>query len=194
MERVILIVLFSYYLYPILSTVIVRCDCAALLVGISESLVFILVCFRKQAQVISGKPVDWALAFAATALPLLARPSNSEPTSLMWLSIGIILVGLFIQVLAKLNLGRRFGVVPANRGICTRGVYRYVRHPMYLGYCLTHIGFLMSEFSIHNLTVYLMLYAIAIPRILAEEKLLKMDNEYADYCMKVRSRLIPGVF
>jgi protein-S-isoprenylcysteine O-methyltransferase Ste14 len=34
---------------------------------------------------------------------------------------------------ARLSLGLSIGLVPADRGIVTRGVYRFVRHPIYTG-------------------------------------------------------------
>ena len=36
---------------------------------------------------------------------------------------------------------RSFGLMPANRGIVCTGLYRAVRHPIYAGYLVTHIGF-----------------------------------------------------
>jgi len=103
-------------------------------------------------------------------------------------------IGIAFQVAAKLWLGRSFGLLPANRGIVTKGPYRLVRHPIYLGYFLNHVGFLLVNFSFRNLMVYAWLYAIQIARIFEEEKLLFEDAQYRAYAERVRYRFIPLAF
>ena len=43
------------------------------------------------------------------------------------------MIGLLIVIAGKVSLGRSFGLIPANRGIVSTGLYRLVRHPIYLG-------------------------------------------------------------
>ena len=59
-------------------------------------------------------------------------------------------VGLLIVVAGKVSLGRSFGLTPANRGIVSTGVYRLVRHPIYLGYLITHVGFVAANATAWN--------------------------------------------
>jgi len=99
-----------------------------------------------------------------------------------------------MQVAAKLWLGRSFGLLPAHRGLVVGGPYRIVRHPMYLGYFLNHMGYLACAFSVHNLVVYGLLYAIQIGRIRTEERMLGRDPEYAAYAARVRYRFIPFLY
>jgi protein-S-isoprenylcysteine O-methyltransferase Ste14 len=63
-----------------------------------------------------------------------------------------------------------------------------------MGYVMLHLGFFLLNPSVWNFSVFAVLYAIKIPRILAEERLLSQDQDYRNYMTKVRSRLIPGVF
>ena len=50
-------------------------------------------------------------------------------------------VGFLIVTLATIELGQRLGVSPAKRGeVCSSGVYRYLNHPMYVGYALAELG------------------------------------------------------
>ena len=84
--------------------------------------------------------------------------------------------------------------MPANRGVKLGGPYRYVRHPMYAGYLLCHVAFLLLNPSPWNLVVYALCDGLQVPRILAEERLLCRDGTYAAYRARVRWRLIPGVF
>ena len=165
-----------------------------LMLLVTETMMVILVLFRRSAKSLSLRPGDWALAFSATCLSLLARPFSGPAHSWDLIAIILTMLGLSTQLIAKLTLGRRFGVVAANRGVCTSGPYRLVRHPIYMGYVMLHTGFFLLNPTIWNLCIFATLYTLKIPRILAEERLLGQDPEYQQYMLKVRSRLIPGVF
>ena len=92
------------------------------------------------------------------------------------------------------DLGRSFGIVAAHRGIQTRGLYRYVRHPIYAAYLLAFGGFVLAHPSLFNSMVLLVWAGIQIARIRAEERLLSTDPYYAAYAQRVRHRLIPGLW
>ncbi|VVD33535.1 methyltransferase family protein [Paraburkholderia dioscoreae] len=104
------------------------------------------------------------------------------------------LLGIFWQLFAKASLRRSFGILPANRGVVSRGAYRFVRHPMYLGYFVTDIGFLLVNFGLQNLLVYGCQFALQVGRIVSEEQILSADEGYRTYKDRVRYRVIPGVF
>ena len=106
----------------------------------------------------------------------------------------LVLFGILWQIAAKLTLGRCFGLLPALRGVVVRGPYRVVRHPIYMGYLCTHIGFFCFALSWHNLGVYAALYFCQVLRILDEEHLLMQSPEYQAYSRQVRWRLLPGIF
>ena len=74
------------------------------------------------------------------------------------------------------------------------GPYRIVRHPIYLGYFVTHVGFLLTNWSPRNFALYILIYFFQISRILSEERILSEDAAYREYRGRVRFRLIPGVF
>ena len=192
-EKVVLLTFYTYFLIPIIRAVWDHGDLGAVLLAFSETLVIALVLIRKPAQVLSLRPFDWVLAFGATLAPTLVRPVSVEPSVLSGVAVLIMVVGIAIQIGSKAMLGRRFGIVAANRGICAAGPYRLVRHPIYMGYLLTHIGFLCVSPSLWNVAVYVLAYSLMIPRIFVEERLLGRDPEYAAYCQRVRSRLIPGL-
>ena len=98
----------------------------------------------------------------ASCSPLLVYPVHHDPR-LPAAAITVMLAGILLQVAAKLALARSVGIVPANRGIKTSGPYRFLRHPMYAGYLLTHIGFLTLNPSWWNLAAYALCYALQIP-------------------------------
>jgi protein-S-isoprenylcysteine O-methyltransferase Ste14 len=102
--------------------------------------------------------------------------------------------GIVWQIYAKASLRRSFGILPANRGVVCHGAYRFMRHPMYLGYLITDIGFLVTNFGLQNVLVYSVQLALQIGRILFEERLLSADAQYCEYRDVVRYRLLPKVF
>ena len=110
------------------------------------------------------------------------------------LGVGLVLLGNCFQIWAKLFLRRSFGIAPANRGIKSDGPYRFVRHPMYAGYLIVHIGIMVLMPSLLNLAIYTIGWWAQILRLLAEERLLGEDPAYRAFMAKVRWRLIPGVF
>ena len=106
----------------------------------------------------------------------------------------LMLFGIFLQLHAKITLGRCFGLIPSHRGLKLRGPYRLIRHPMYAGYLLSHIGILCMSPTLWNFCVYAVCYSLQIPRLLAEERILSRDPSYVNYSSTVRYRLFPGVF
>lgn len=166
------------------------------LVMVAETSVVIFVLLRRSTQAISMRLGDWLLAITATYAPLLIQPANT-PDALRVLiptAIGLVLLGNMIQIAAKLFLRRSFGIAPANRGIKTDGMYKFVRHPMYAGYALVHLGILALMPTLLNLTIYAIGWWAQILRLLAEERLLNEDPAYRDFMTKTRWRLIPGLF
>jgi len=111
-------------------------------------------------------------------------------------AIGALLqvAGIAWQLFAKASLRRSFGILPANRGVVSRGAYRFIRHPMYLGYFVTDLGFLLTNLSLYNLLVNIAQLACQVGRIQREERMLSTDERYRAYCSGVRFRLIPRIF
>jgi len=166
------------------------------LIMVAETAVVVFVLIRRPTEAISLKLGDWLLAITATYAPLLIQPADT-PAALHWLvpfGIGLTVVGNMIQLAAKLFLRRSFGIAPANRGIKTDGMYRFVRHPMYAGYLLVHLGILALMPTALNFTIYAIGWWAQILRLLAEERLLGEDPAYRTFMTKTRWRLIPGLF
>ena len=111
-----------------------------------------------------------------------------------WAGVALQVAGMMWQIGAKAVLGRSFGLLPAARGIVTGGPYRVVRHPIYLGYLVGHLGFLLSNFSLQNVLVLGGLYVAQMVRMLREEAVLEHSAEYRDYTRRVRWRIVPYVF
>ena len=166
-----------------------------LLLVLGEALGVLLILIRRRSPSLSTQPFDWALSLSAVSAPLLlTTPALASAVIPGAVTTTVMLMGLLIQIAGKLSLWRSFGLVPANRGLRTRGLYRVVRHPTYAGYTLTHIGFLIGFPSWQNALLYAGIFAIEVVRLLREETLLGRDPGYRDYVTRVRYRLLPGVF
>jgi len=157
----------------------------------SETLAVGMVAFRRATTQISVKPADWLVSFVGTFLPLLVERSDRPGVALGGL---FMLLGLGTTIGAYLSLRRSFGVVAANRGVQTDGIYGAVRHPMYLGYFLTLTGFLLTNPTVWNAAVYGVWVGCQFHRIRAEEQLLIADPAYVVFTHRVRYRLLPWIY
>jgi protein-S-isoprenylcysteine O-methyltransferase Ste14 len=152
--------------------------------------VFFLLIQRKGSWATSAYTT--AIAFGGTAASLCVVPGGISLAP-DFITAPIVTLGTGIALVAKLSLRRSFGLVPANRGVKISGAYRFVRHPMYTGYVLNHLGFLMLFFSAWNLAVYLTCWILLYLRVVEEERFLLKDPQYVDYTKSVTSRVIPGL-
>jgi protein-S-isoprenylcysteine O-methyltransferase Ste14 len=82
--------------------------------------------------------------------------------------------------------------VERKQQLVTNGVYRLVRHPMYLSLLLIFAGIPLLLNSYLGLAVSMVVIVLLVFRITGEEKMLMKEFEgYAEYKRKVRFRLIP---
>ena len=162
-----------------------------LLFLLGEMLAVVLLLLQRRGDTaIDVYPVT--IAFIGTGAALLAVPTGVQlvPDSV---SLTLIAGGSAVSLAAKAFLGRSFGIVAANRGVKASGTYRIVRHPMYLGYMLSHLGFLAMYCSMPNFAIYAVVWSCFWLRAVEEEKILLRDPAYQSYASKVRFRLVPGV-
>ncbi len=104
------------------------------------------------------------------------------------------IIGQALALSATLALGRSFGIVAANRGVQTGGLYRIIRHPLYAAYLLAFGGFVLAHPSRANSILLFIWLGIQVARIHAEERLLDADASYRAYAARVRFRLLPGIW
>ncbi|MDB5536109.1 MAG: hypothetical protein JWQ65_984 [Devosia sp.] len=194
-ERIILAALFGYMVWTFVLDWLEGGSIATAIVLVSEGAVLVFVLLRRFTENVSFRPADWGLALVGSSASLLVQPTGAGGNAALAAFCAILmLVGLIVQLAAKLTLRRSFGAVAANRGVKIGGPYRLLRHPMYAGYLMTHIGFLLTNPSAWNALAYGVCSIAQIGRILAEEKLLSADSKYRDFAARVRYRLIPGIF
>ena len=120
------------------------------------------------------------------------KPSSSAALGL--LGGAVTAIGSLVTFISIQCLGRSFAVLPSLRDIRTSGIYRFVRHPIYLSYIIAALGTLMRHPSLHNTSVVLAGVFLIMWRIRFEERLLAQDELYRNYMDAVRYRLIPGLY
>lgn len=164
-----------------------------LLLLVGESLVVILTCFRRRARVVDRGAIARIVTMASMTAPLLLRPVAGAGVISETIAAMIGGIGLLIAIGGKMSLGYSFGLLPANRGVMNRGLYRIVRHPIYLGYLIAHLPFLAAHPSLSNLCLIVIGDSALIVRAFYEEQTLSLDPEYRRYRQDVKWRLLPGV-
>lgn len=193
-ERVLVAVLFGNFAWKILTAGIATFQLNLMLLFMGEVMPVIFVLLRPPSATLSQKPMDWVLAMMGTGAGLLAMPAEVLPLAPATVCMAIIITGLSLQVGAKMTLGFSYGMVAANRGVKVLGPYRFVRHPIYAGYTISHVGGLLAMPSLTNAWLYAAALALQISRIFCEERVLREDAGYRAYAARVRYRLVPGIF
>jgi len=109
----------------------------------------------------------------------------------------IIAVGLIIGVIAVYHINQRISPNPypfKSAVLITGGIYKFIRHPMYLSVILMTIGYCICIFSIYSMISIFVILAFFNIKIIFEEKALKdRFSEYEDY-KKSTYKLLPFLY
>jgi protein-S-isoprenylcysteine O-methyltransferase Ste14 len=148
---------------------------------------------RRAPRTVSRRALDWIAAYAGWFTSFLVRPGGYHSAWGVAVGFWVQVVGLMLWAWAFSKLARSYGVVPADRGLVTRGPYAVVRHPLYGAYMVGGIGYLMQSLSVWNAVVDLIAVGWQLVRISAEERHLE-GPDYAAYRAVVPWRLYPGLW
>ena len=122
---------------------------------------------------------------------------SSVPPWLVLVSDGLVVLGLLgTAVVFRHNSYAAATIrVEAEQPVVSTGAYAIVRHPMYAAALLMVVSTPLALGSYWSLLIVLALIPALAWRLLDEERFLKQNLPgYADYCRKVRWRLIPGLW
>jgi protein-S-isoprenylcysteine O-methyltransferase Ste14 len=165
-----------------------------LLLLASEFLVVALTFARRPAALVDRSAGATVVTFVSVVGPLLLRATDEAGLLPDVATAGLTAVGLIVVVIGKMTLGRSFGLVPANRGIVIAGPYAFVRHPIYSGYLVTHVAFVLAHPYVWNVALVVVADTALIVRALVEERVLDHDARYRAYCQRVGWHFVPGLF
>jgi len=138
------------------------------------------------------------------SFPLVVSMIITNPASISRLNmtniIGLLmmLTGFTIMIIAQISLGRSYAsmlVIREDHQLVTQGIYRNIRHPIYLGVLIVTSGIAIFSASIPGLMIMLLLIPVFLIRIRFEERLLveEFGGKYQDYQRTTR-KLLPFIF
>jgi protein-S-isoprenylcysteine O-methyltransferase Ste14 len=165
-----------------------------LLLVASEGLVVVLMIIRRPSSDVDRAWTARLITMLSMVGPPLVRPLPTQAGGADVATAVVSALGLALVVVSKLALGRSFGLVPANRGVVSSGPYRLVRHPIYLGYLVTHVAFVVANPLAWNLCILGAADVALLTRAVYEERTLERDQAYVAYEARVRWRIVPRVF
>lgn len=194
LARAIVCTLFTLMSINLLADFLATGRITGLLLLVSESLIVILTVARRRARIVDHSLVGSLVTAVSLAGPPLLRASSTSSPVPDGLTATMSALGLALVILGKLSLGRSFGIVPANRGVVARGPYLVVRHPIYMGYVVTHVAFLVAHPQPWNVFIVILADTALVARALIEERVLSADRGYRSYCRRVGWHFVPGVF
>jgi protein-S-isoprenylcysteine O-methyltransferase Ste14 len=157
-----------------------------------EAYAAMLFLVRRQEADTSTRWLAWVAAPLGTFTMLLSRPTPSGFSRPVCEALQ--LVGAAIALASLTALGRSFGLVAADRGLKTGGLYRLVRHPAYSGYLLSWTGYVAENPSPRNVLLLVITAGFLLVRISEEERHLSAADAYRRYRDQVRFRLLPFVY
>src|SRR4051812_22008225 len=128
--RVVVIALFTVMAIRIGGDFLSTGRLTGLLLLASETLVVVLTVLRRTTlQVDRSYRARLLTAFSMMG-PVLVRPSAVAALAPEVATVLLSAAGLSVVIAGKVSLGRSFGLMPANRGVVSQGLYRVVRHPI----------------------------------------------------------------
>ncbi|MFP4497208.1 MAG: methyltransferase family protein [Vulcanimicrobiota bacterium] len=97
----------------------------------------------------------------------------------------IMITGTSIMILSIWQLKTSFSIMAEARELVTGGIYKYIRHPLYLGEFIAYLGVLLIRLSWINITIYLLFIILQTFRAGIEEK--KLSESLEGYRVYLRT-------
>ena len=130
---------------------------------------------------------------------LVNQPENLYSLSAQnILGLALYIGGLTTAIVAQIILQRSYAstlVIREDHQLITHGIYRYTRHPVYLGVIIAVIGLPVYASSLYGLLIMSALIPIILNRIRMEERMLsdEFGDAYRAYQESTR-KLIPFIY
>jgi len=122
---------------------------------------------------------------------------STVPVWVVLLGDALVAVGLGLAMLVVIQNGYAASTIRVESGqqLASSGVYKFVRHPMYVGSVIMMVGMPLALGSYWGLVFVIPAVVVLVLRILDEETLLTRELPgYREYAQEVRYRLVPNVW
>ena len=162
-------------------------------------LALVVVLFIIRRRRIEGQRATWGPGLVAlvgtfllNVVAYLPVEDTASTESLLASSV-VITLGTLFTIWSLATLGRCFGLFPEVRGLVTRGPYRLVRHPVYLGELISAVGLLLAKPHPLIVAIFAVFVGLQYWRTVYEERALSAayPDDYPAYSRRV-PRLVPG--
>ena len=124
-------------------------------------------------------------------------PITSQPDQLRVVGIAVYSLGLLAAILSRIHLGRNWsdiesGQVLQQQGVVSKGLYSWIRHPIYVADLLLLLGLELSLNSWLVIGVLVLAPVVLLQAIREEKMLVEKLPGYESYCAQTK-RFIPFV-
>ena len=145
---------------------------------------------RRPARVHAGGVMETLFPFACAAMPFaldrywFKPPGQAVAPALV--SMALMAAGTCIIIGGVWRLRGSFSIMTEVRAPVVTGLYRFTRHPMYLGSMIASLGILLSDLHGLNVAIYIIFCVMQVIRARFEENKIGVAcPEYRDYAARV---------
>ena len=165
--------------------------------------VLVFLCFLASFHFTRRRPVlkyeKWqpklaALLGAGMTYLVLLLPLAKHDIGFDLASSILTFFGSYLCLVSVTSLGRSLSIMPEARALVTSGLYKYIRHPLYMAELVALVGFFMQYRSWAAAAILAVVLFFQLKRMDWEEQILAQAfPEYESY--RLRSwRLFPGLY
>ena len=108
-------------------------------------------------------------------------------SQLVGVSLAVGMAGLLLWMLSTFHLGKSLAVLPGADSLVARGVYRYIRHPIYVGITFTLLGLLFACGSVFGM-VYLVVVVIPLNVYRARQEEQALMEKFGEHYLQYRNK------
>jgi protein-S-isoprenylcysteine O-methyltransferase Ste14 len=128
--------------------------------------------------------------FVCAALPFALDAWPFKPPGRLavhpGIALGLMALGTLLITAGVVSLKHSFSIMAEVREVRMEGIYRWTRHPMYLGSLVSTLGVLLAGYNRLNLSIYLVFIVLQVVRAgIEERKIAAVFPEYGPYAAQV---------
>lgn len=129
---------------------------------------------------VAGTPI--LISLLPYGLPQWVPYTSQEHLTFYMIIMAIIIAGGLLNLIGLLTLRQAFTIMTEARTLITKGVFGYIRHPLYTGHFIMFLGSLLLRLSWLSVILYLLFMIGQITRAkIEEQKMMHAFPQYADY-------------